>query len=171
MRPVQAGNYVLPMFAMFLSLAAAPSLAADRDEVRLVEPVSEAYHAEVVAAIAERNQQFERNFAARETEKLIDDYFVPDNLSPIGMGPGKAPARGKKEILADFLRVGQGPRSIKIRTIEVTVSRNMASEIGRVFLTGPDGAERIGRYTVLWLNTTQGWRAKLDFFASDAWAE
>ena len=171
MRPIQAGNYALPMFAMFLSLVASPSLAADRDKARLVEPVSEAYHAEVVAAIAERNQQFERNFAARETEKLIDDYFVPDNLNPIGMGPGKAPARGKKEILADFLRVGQGPRSIKIRTIEVTVSRNMASEIGRVFLTGPDGAERIGRYTVLWLNTTQGWRAKLDFFASDAWTE
>ena len=82
MRPIQAGNYVLPMFAMFLSLAAAPSFAADRDEVRLVEPVSEAYHSEVVAAIAERNQQFERNFAARETEKLIDDYFVPEDLDP-----------------------------------------------------------------------------------------
>lgn len=87
------------------------------------------------------------------------------------MGPGRPPARGKKEILADFLRVGEGPRSMKIRTIEVTVSRDMACEIGRVFLSGPDGAERIGRFTVLWLKTTQGWRAKMAFFASDGWKD
>lgn len=171
MRLRKVGNYGLPLLAVFSLIATAPSLAADRDQAALVAPVSEAYRALVVAAIAERNRQFEQNFAARETGKLIDDYFVPDRLKPVGMGPGKAPVRGKKEILADFLRVGEGPRSMKIRTIEVTVSRDMASEIGRVFLTGPDGTERIGRYTVLWLKTTQGWRAKMDFFASDAWSD
>ena len=56
MRSVKFEDYVLPIMAVFTSAAAAPSLAADRNQATFVAPVSETYRAEVVAAIAERNR-------------------------------------------------------------------------------------------------------------------
>lgn len=150
-----------------VGMKAADAIAASAK----VAAVSEQYRREVAAAIAERNRTFERNFAARDTAKMIDDYFVPDELGPIASGPGVPPARGRAAIIADFKRVEEGAPTIRIETIDVTATRDMASEIGRVYLTGSDQVGRVGRYTVLWLRTEKGWRAKMDFFSPDAWQD
>lgn len=133
--------------------------------------VTEEYRDEVVAAIDARNRLFERNILGRDPAQLVDDYFVPDEWAPMVLGPGRPPVRGRAAILEDFSRMGAGLASIRIESIEVQVSQDMASEIGRVYLTDLEGATRAGRYTVLWLKTERGWLAKMDFFSPDAWSD
>ena len=133
--------------------------------------VSAEYRDSVVAEIQARNRLFEQNIASGNAEKLIDDYFVPDEWMPIVLGPHRPPVRGRAAIMDDFSRMGQGLSALKIDSLEVQVGQDMASEIGRVRLTDHQGVTRVGRYTVLWLKTDKGWRAKMDFFAPDAWPD
>jgi len=133
--------------------------------------VTAEYRDEVVTAINARNRLFEQNIVVGDSGKLIDDYFVPDEWMPIVLGPNRPPVRGRTAILEDFSRIGAGLSSLKIDSLEVQVGQDMASEIGRVHLTDHNGVTRVGRYTVLWLKTDKGWRAKMDFFSPDAWSD
>jgi ketosteroid isomerase-like protein len=133
--------------------------------------VTAEYRDEVVAAINARNRLFEQNIVAGNSEKLIDDYFVPDEWMPIVLGPHRPPVRGRAAILEDFSRMGAGLSLLKIESLEVQVGNDLASEFGRVHLTDHNGVTRVGRYTVLWIKTDMGWRAKMDFFSPDAWSD
>jgi ketosteroid isomerase-like protein len=165
-------GFGLAFVALFLG-GGSPFNAAAHEATPSSQPpaVTDAYRREVTAAIDARNRLFERNFASGNVEKLIDDYFVPDELQPIALGPHRPPTRGRAAIKDDFVRMRGSATSIKIGTIEVEVRGDMASEIGRVSLIAEDGTTRVGRYTVLWLKTNKGWLAKMDFFAPDAWKD
>jgi ketosteroid isomerase-like protein len=164
------GWYSLTLFAiMFPDIHAAAGEGSTAMSHRIL--VTEEYRDEVRAAINARNRLFEQNIVSGDADKLIDDYFVPDEWMPIGLAPHRPPVRGRDAIKADFARMGEGLSGLKIESLEVEVSQDMASEIGRVYLTDKQGATRVGRYTVLWLKTDKGWLAKMDFFAPDAWTD
>lgn len=65
----------------------------------------------------------------------------------------------------------KGVESIRLESAEVTVEGNMAHELGRAYLKLHSGGAVTARYSVLWLRGTDGWRVKVDFIASDAWAD
>jgi len=123
-------------------------------------------------AVAARSAQFERNFAAGDIERLVDDYFVPDELGPMLAPPGgNPPITGRSALKQQFAFLRGLYTAIAIETLELEVGADLASQIGRVRLTTVDGGIEVGRYTVLWRLCDDGWRAKLDFFAADAWPD
>ena len=148
---------------MFAAMPAS-AIAQETDAALQRSLVTAEYRDEVVAAINARNRLFEQNILAGDSQKLIDDYFVPDEWEPMVLGPNQPPVRGRAAILEDFSRMGAGLSLLRIESLEVQVGHDMASEIGRVHLTGNNGVTRVGRYTVLWLKTDNGWLAKMDFF-------
>ncbi len=124
------------------------------------------------AAIASRSALFERNFATGEIERLVDDYFVPETGRPMLCPPGgQPPIVGRKELEHQFRALRDLYTAINIETLEVEVGADLSSQLGRVRLTRTDGEIETGRYVVLWRLCDDGWRAKLDFFAADAWGD
>lgn len=132
--------------------------------------VSTAARAEAVAAIEARARAFERQFAAGNIERLVDDYFADDRWQPLLSGPGGVPpSRGRAALVEQFRAIRRNSVSLSIDPLEIFVGRDLAQELGRVTITGSDGVARTGRYTVLWVSTEKGWKARVDFFAPDGW--
>jgi hypothetical protein len=163
----------LVLASVVLVVAHSPSIAIAQEAAATSHRslVTAEYREEAVAAINARNRLFEQNILLRNSKKLIDEYFVPDEWGPILLGPKAPPVRGRAAILEDFSKIGAGLSTLRIETLEIEVGHDMASEIGRVHLTDLNDVVRVGRYTVLWLKTEKGWRAKMDYFSSDAWPD
>ncbi len=167
----RALGLALHLVALAFASGHSPATAQEASVVAQRNLVSPDYRDEVVAAINACNRLFEQNILSRDSAKLIDDYFVSDEWGPMVLGPNRPPVRGRAAILEDFSRMGAGLSLLKIESLEVQVGHDMASEIGRVHLTDRNGLTRVGRYTVLWIKTDKGWRAKMDFFSPDAWSD
>jgi ketosteroid isomerase-like protein len=134
--------------------------------------VSENARARAVAAIEARARAFERQFAAGDIERLVDDYFADDPWQPLMSGPGGVPPfRGRVALMEQFRAIRTGSVALRIQPAEIFVGRDLAQELGRVTITGLDGVARTGRYTVLWVSTQKGWKARVDFFAPDGWPD
>ena len=126
----------------------------------------------IVAEIDKRSRAFERHFSAHAADRLVGDYFVADELKPLASPPGgTAPVRGRAALSAMFSEQFSLFRAIRLETVEIEVSATQAFELGRAHLSLNTGGEALGRYTVLWVSTADGWRAKVDFFAADGWPD
>lgn len=133
--------------------------------------VSSSARAATLAAIEARARTFERQFAAGDIERLVDDYFAEDRWQPLLSGPGGVPPfRGRTALVEQFRAIRKNSVALTIRPLEIFVGRDLAQELGRVTITGADGVARTGRYTVLWVSTEKGWKARVDFFAPDGWS-
>ncbi|EJL30766.1 hypothetical protein PMI01_02989 [Caulobacter sp. AP07] len=123
------------------------------------------------AAIAARSRLFEQAYGAGDAEKLVSDYFVEDGLEPIACPPGGTPPiGGRGNLVAMFTGMFADAPKIRLETETLRVSPVQAFEVGRAFLTLADGSGAIGRYTVCWVKSGEDWRAAVDFFAQDGWA-
>lgn len=128
--------------------------------------------ATVAQAIAERARFFERAYAAADAASLVDGYFATDDHGPMALPPGATPpVRGRKALKQMFAGMIPEMPVIRLETVELVASDAVASETGRAFLTGKDGSQNIGRFVVCWIMTSEGWRAKTDFFAEDGWPD
>lgn len=124
------------------------------------------------AAIEKRSRRFEENFAAHNAERLVADYFVPDAMNPLASGPGGgAPVKGRDNLRGMFTAQFSMFTKIRLETYALEDGTEQAFELGRAHLTLKEGGNALGRYTVLWVNTDDGWRAKIDFFAADGWTD
>lgn len=123
------------------------------------------------AAIAERSRMFEDAYRAGDAARLVTSYFVGEADQPTAFPPGSAPIRGRDGLIAMFSGMIAGVPNIRLETLDVVASDTVAHEVGRAHLTTTEGASNTGRYTVCWINTADGWRAKYDFFAEDGWTD
>lgn len=128
-------------------------------------------HADAATAIAERSRHFEAAYAAADADALVDGYFVSDADNPAAYPPGSAPVMGRAALKGMFAGMFAGAPAIRLELVDLVANGAIAMEIGRARLTTGDGGEAIGRYTVCWINTPEGWRAKADFFAEDGWPD
>jgi ketosteroid isomerase-like protein len=123
-------------------------------------------------AIAARSRAFEQAYAAGDAAALVAAYFVDDALAPMACPPGgQAPVIGRAALVAMFNDMFAAMPHIRLQTEQLVVDQAQAFELGRAHLTAADGAPATGRYTVCWLKTHDEWRAKVDFFAEDGWAD
>lgn len=129
---------------------------------------------DVPALIAERNAAFQRHFRARDAERLVDAYFVPDALQPqIYPAGSQPPVGGRATLVARFAAHFDTLAAIEPQTHAIDHVDGMAVEIGRARLVPLDAARpvQLARYCVVWVPTPAGWRAKTDFFAADGWPD
>lgn len=135
-----------------------------------MEMLSPSARSAILAAIEKRSRTFERHFAAADARQLVEDYFVADDLKPLASPPGGTPpVVGRAALSAMFSAQFEGVRAIRLEALHVEAATTQAFELGRAHLALRAGGEATGRYTVLWVNTSDGWRAKIDFFATDGW--
>lgn len=122
-------------------------------------------------AIAALSRHFETAYRAGDARALVEGYFAPDDLSPAAFPPGTAPVRGRAALIALFDGMFAGAPDIRLEAIEVTAADGLAFEVGRAHLTGAGGEQNVGRYTVCYILSAEGWRAKTDFFTTDGWTD
>jgi ketosteroid isomerase-like protein len=126
----------------------------------------------VKAAIAQRSRVFESCFARADAECLVDNYFVADGFKPSASPPGGyPPIVGRSELISMYRSLFKQVAAIRLETIAISSSGDLAHELGRAHLSLRGGGQAIGRYTVLWRKTPLGWRAQLDFIATDGWKD
>lgn len=77
--------------------------------------------------------------------------------------------RGRSALKAMFGAMRTQVAAIRLETVDLILSPDQAFELGRAYLRLASGETSTERYTVCWLNTDEGWRAKVDFFATDGW--
>jgi len=148
------------------ALASCWFAAALKEEIPMSPAVS------VAEAIAERSRRFETAYGAADANALVEAYFAGDSHGPMALPPGGSPpVRGRASLKAMFAGMFADAPKIRLETVELVASDTVATEIGRAFLTTRDGVDVIGRYVVCWVLTSDGWRAKVDFFAQDGWAD
>jgi len=128
--------------------------------------------AALLAAIDERSRLFERAYGAGDAAGLVAGYFAADEYRPRACPPGGVPpVEGHAALVSMFTGMFAGAPAIALETLDVTASDSVAFELGRARLTLADGSTATGRFTVCWIATPQGWRAKIDFFAQDGWED
>lgn len=127
---------------------------------------------ETAAAIARQSRKFEAAYAAADSNALVDGYFAADADNPTAYPPGgTAPVSGRAALKALFAGMFVDVPVIRLELVDLLVSDTLATEIGLAHLTTRDGSKVKGRYVVCWIRTGEGWRAKVDFFAEDGWAD
>ena len=127
---------------------------------------------EVRRALAARNREFEARFAAHDAQGLVAAYFVGDAEQPMASPPGGvSPVRGRTALAQMFSAQFAAIRSIRLESLQVKAGGDIAFELGRAHLELNGGGSALGRYTVLWRKSDDGWRAKIDFFAADGWSD
>lgn len=129
-------------------------------------------HEEARRALDARNREFEARFAAHDAQGLVAAYFVGDQEQPMASPPGGVPpVRGRAALAEMFQAQFAAIRSIRLESLQVEVGGDIAFELGRAHLELNGSGSALGRYTVLWRKSDDGWRAKTDFFATDGWAD
>jgi ketosteroid isomerase-like protein len=135
-----------------------------------MHPVSASERQLILEDIERRSRAFERHFSAREADRLVAGYFVADELEPLASPPGGSPpVAGRAGLTAMFSAQFTMFKAIRLEAVRIEVSATQAFELGRAHLALNESGEALGRYTVLWVKTADGWRAKIDFFAADGW--
>jgi ketosteroid isomerase-like protein len=130
------------------------------------EPISDPMR----AAIEYRSRLFEQAYLKGNARALVESYFVEDALGPLASPPGGQPlVRGHRALIELFSGMFAAIPEVRLSIIELIPQGDGAFELGRAKLTGADGARMDGRYTVCWLKVSDGWRARIDFFAADGW--
>jgi ketosteroid isomerase-like protein len=128
--------------------------------------------ADIRAAVEARSRQFEDAYRAGDAERLVTSYFTADRDEPMAFPPGgQGPVRGRAALIAMFSGMIPEMPSIRLELVELVTSEALAFEVGRAHLSAPDGTVATGRYTVCWQNVSGDWRARVDFFAQDGWAD
>lgn len=126
----------------------------------------------VEQSIAEKSRIFEEAYNGRDARRLVEEYFAPDEDAPTAYPPGGSrPVTGRAALIELFTVMIPGAPKIRLETLEVVTSGTVAYEVGRAFLTTAEGFEVFGRYTGCWIDSSQGWRVKADFFADDGWRD
>ena len=131
-------------------------------------------HTRTIAAdLAKLDRQFEERFAAGDARGLVEGYFAPDDLKPLASGPGgQPPVRGRAALIEMFQEQMKVFAGIQLETVDIVTSDTLAQVLGRARLKLRSGETAVGRYVVLFGKTDGlGWRARLDFFAADAWTD
>jgi ketosteroid isomerase-like protein len=119
-----------------------------------------------------RSREFERNFAARDVEALVNGYFAADEETPTACPPGRQrPVSGRAALKELFAAQFEAIRAIQLETLSIVTSGVIAFELGRAHLKLVSGESAVGRYVVLWKERHGEWRAKIDFFAEDGWID
>lgn len=125
----------------------------------------------VRTAVEAQSRYFEECYNAGDAQGLVSGYFVEDADEPMACPPASTPLRGRAALTAMFSGMFQSAPTIRLETLEVVGSDSVAYELGRAHLGLVDGGTGIGRYTVCWVNRGGEWRAKVDFFTEDGWAD
>ncbi len=116
--------------------------------------------------IKQRSDLFEKNFADGNATRLVEDYYVSDELNPV-VSAGDMPALiGRKPIAELFENLvtafdcaRQVPRFIR-------AEGDLAYEISNSYLTPKGGGDEIEyRYIAVWRKCDDTWRVESDFFA------
>lgn len=128
--------------------------------------------ADVRLAIDKQNRLFESHFAARDAQALVTAYFVPDSDSPTASPPGGTPPlQGRAVLIQMFQGQFEAVRSIRLESVRLESSGDLAFELGRAHLTLQSGEAALGRFCVLWKRVGSEWRAAVDFFDTDGWQD
>jgi len=121
--------------------------------------------------IDRQNRLFEVNFAAHNAQALVNGYFTADSEQPTASPPGGAPlVKGRAALIEMFTGQFTAMRSIRLETVRLEASGDLAYELGRAHLTLATGDAVMGRYTALWRQIGSEWRVSVDFFAADGWS-
>ena len=126
----------------------------------------------VAAAIAAKSRMFEEFYNSGDAAGLVENYFASDADAPFASPPGgQAPVRGRFALVDMFAAMIPDAPAIRLETIDIVASGNVAFEFGRAHLTLADGVRVKGRYCVCWIERNGDWRVKTDMFAADGWED
>lgn len=122
-------------------------------------------HKEVERSIKELSERFEDHFRRGEAEKLVEDYYVSDELNPVLSTPDAPMIEGQQAIAEAFTTLMSAFSDCKLEAVAIDCDGELAHELGRCDLTDQQGQPSTARYSILWRWTNRGWRVKTDFFA------
>lgn len=123
--------------------------------------------AEVAAQITERNREIERNIAADDAVKLVDEYYAGDVA--VLVPPGNAFVQGKNNIIEFWRQDLQTAISVQLTTTRIELQGDLAVEVGTYLFqvdspTGPQAQP--GKYSVTFRRQNDGkWKAVIDMWA------
>ena len=119
----------------------------------------------VRAHIEQANKHFEQAFNRQDASAMAALYTASGQVLPIGTGV----VEGKEAIKRFWQGVFDGGLTqVDLETEEVFAGAdNTATEVGRYRLT--DGAQELnaGKYVVVWVQTSEGWRLHRDIWTTD----
>ena len=115
--------------------------------------------------IRERTDLFQANFAAKDADQLVADYYVEE---PVMTGPDTGFLRGKPALTAVFAEVFKAFDALEIVQDWISVSNDldMAYEVSRVIATLPGGDKTEMRQLIVWRKAPDTWRVECDLFAT-----
>src|SRR5437667_7788209 len=90
------------------------------------------------SAIHELTEQFMSQFNAGDFESLVQDYYTPDARF---MAPGLPILQGHGSILEAFRQLGSAAQSIRLQTLSIDSSGDLAVETELYTLTMKDGGQ------------------------------
>lgn len=121
---------------------------------------------EIVVAIRRQNDLFEQHFAAGDATKLVEDYYVPDELQPV-VSTGEGPAIvGRKGLVTLFeALINEYSRARQISHF-IRYDRELAYEVSNSYVSPISGGKDVEfRYIATWRRCEDKWRVETDFFA------
>jgi ketosteroid isomerase-like protein len=115
-------------------------------------------------AVEDASRRLEANFAARDVEALVADYYVAE---PMLIGEGQGVFAGREGAARYFGGAIAAFRACRLETRSLTLAGETAFETGEVMLSPIDAnAEAVVlSYFVVWRwQAEHGWRVRLDYF-------
>lgn len=121
--------------------------------------------AEFKAAVEEACARFAANFARRDAEALVQDYYAP---APLMLAPDQPLQKGKDALKAVFASMwASGVTNAHLAPVELSCSGDVGYEIGNASLTAAGAADPLAlRYLVVWRRVDGAWKAEVDMFTA-----
>ena len=112
-------------------------------------------------AVDAGNRAFIAAFVRGDARAVADLYT--DDAEVIA--PGAPVARGRTAIAAAWQKaMDSGVKDIRLHTLDVTDSGDLACETGTVEIVGKDGAVTKDRYVVVWKRAKSKWKLHRDIW-------
>jgi ketosteroid isomerase-like protein len=121
--------------------------------------------AEVAAQITQRNREIERNIAADDAVRLVNEYYAPDQA--VLVPPGSPFVTGRDNIIEFWRQDLVTAISVELETTRIELQGDLAVEVGTYVFqvtTSPD--PQPGKYSVTFRRQSDGqWRSVIDMWA------
>jgi len=116
---------------------------------------------DVRRAVDAGNRAFIAAFLRGDARAVADLYTEDAQV----IAPGAPVARGRTAIAAAWQKaMDSGVKDIRLHTLDVEPSGDLACETGTVDIVGKDGAVTKDRYVVVWKRTKGDWRLHRDIW-------
>jgi ketosteroid isomerase-like protein len=123
--------------------------------------------AEVAAQIDQRNREIERNIAANDAIKLVDEYYAADVA--VLVPPGHEFVSGRNNIIEFWRQDLETAITVQLQTTRIELQGDLAVEVGTYLfqVDTPNGPQpQPGKYSVTFRKQSDGkWKAVIDMWA------